>query len=204
VKPFLTNRFDLALHFASGLHHGQRRKGTEIPYIAHLMSVAALVLEAGGDEDQAIAALLHDGMEDQGGSPTLATIRRLFGDRVAETVMGCSDSEAVDPGKKEPWHQRKHAYLAHLETASRDVLLVSVADKLHNVRTIVSDYRRVGDDVWQRFNKEASKKDQLDNYRALVTTFRKTSAPTEMVDELDRIVTTLEQLARLDLHHSAS
>jgi (p)ppGpp synthase/HD superfamily hydrolase len=112
-KPFLTGRFDLALHFASGLHHAQRRKGTEVPYIAHLMSVAALVLEAGGDEDQVVAALLHDAMEDQGGTPTLKTIRQLFGDRVAETVRECSDSESEDPESKLPWHQRKQAYLAH-------------------------------------------------------------------------------------------
>ena len=95
----LTRRFDLALHFASGLHHTQFRKGTAVPYIAHLMSVAALVLEAGGDEDQAIAALLHDAMEDQGGLPTLATIRKLFGDRVADTVKECSDSESDELGR---------------------------------------------------------------------------------------------------------
>src|SRR6266480_1370910 len=189
LKLFLTHRFDLGLHFASGLHHEQRRKGTDTPYIAHLMSVAALVLEAGGDEDQAIAALLHDAMEDQGGPPTVSMIRQLFGDRVAETVRECSDSESADPDKKEPWHQRKRTYLAHLAIASPDALLVSVADKLHNARTVLCDYRLRGDEIWQRFNKESSKKDQLDYYRALVTTFRKTSAPPEMVDELDRVVT---------------
>ncbi len=131
-------------------------------------------------------------------------IRQLFGDRVAETVRECSDSESVDPDKKEPWHQRKQKYLAHLQTASPDTLRVAIADKLHNARTILNDYRHIGDEIWQRFNKESSKKDQLDYYRALITTFRKTSAPTEMVDELDRVVTALEQLARLNLHHSAS
>jgi hypothetical protein len=130
-KPFLTGRLDLAFHFASGLHHAQRRKGAEVPYIAHLMSVAALVLEAGGDEDQVLAALLHDAMEDQGGPPTLNTIRRLFGDRVAETIRECSDSESEDPEKKLPWHQRKQAYLAHLPTASPDALLVSIAQEHH-------------------------------------------------------------------------
>jgi (p)ppGpp synthase/HD superfamily hydrolase len=104
-QSFLTGRFESAFQLASGLHHEQRRKGTEIPYISHLMSVAALVLEAGGDEDQAIAALLHDAMEDQGGPPTLETIRRLFGDRVAEIVKECSDSESEDPENKLPWHQ---------------------------------------------------------------------------------------------------
>jgi len=119
LKPFLTRRFDLAFHLASGLHHAQRRKGTEVPYIAHLMSVAALVLEAGGDEDQTVAALLHDAMEDQGGPPTLKTIRQLFGDRVADTVRECSDSESEDPEKKLPWHQRKQMYLAHLSARAR-------------------------------------------------------------------------------------
>ncbi len=137
-QSFLTGRFDLAFQLASGLHHEQRRKGTEIPYISHLMSVAALVLEAGGDEDQAIAALLHDAMEDQGGPPTLETIRRLFGDRVAGIVKECSDSESEHPENKLPWHQRKQAYLAKLTAASPDALLVSVADKLHNARTILA------------------------------------------------------------------
>lgn len=194
-KPFLTYRFDVALHFACGLHHDQFRKGTAVPYIAHLMSVAALVLEAGGDEDQAIAALLHDAMEDQGGPPTLATIRKLFGDRVAQTVRECSDSESEDPEKKLPWHERKRAYLAHLPNASPDALLVSLADKLHNARTVLADYRTHGDELWGRFNKNASKKDQLNYYRALVRAFRKTKAPGAPVDELDRVVTDLAHLA---------
>ena len=194
-QSFLTGRFDLAFQLASGLHHSQCRKGTEIPYISHLMSVAALVLEAGGDEDQAIAALLHDAMEDQGGPPTLETIRRLFGDRVAEIVKECSDSESEDPENKLPWHQRKQAYLAKLTNASPDALLVSAADKLHNARAILADYRRLNDGIWKRFNKEASKQDHLDYYRKLVTTFRKTTAPQAMVDELDHVVTELEHLA---------
>ena len=194
-KPFLTGRFDLAFHFASGLHHAQRRKGTQVPYIAHLMSVAALVLEAGGDEEQAVAALVHDAMEDQGGPATLKTIQRMFGDRVAETVRECSDSESEDPEKKLPWHPRKQAYLAHLTTASPDALLVSIADKLHNVRAVLADYRSLGDELWKRFNREASKQDHLKYYRALVTAFRNTTAPRAMVDELDRVVTELEHLA---------
>jgi len=103
-QPFLTRRFDLALQFASGLHHSQCRKGTPVPYISHLMAVSALVLEAGGDEDLAIAALLHDAVEDQGGPPTLETIRRMFGDRVADVVMECSDT---DREPKPPWRERK-------------------------------------------------------------------------------------------------
>lgn len=194
-EPFLTRRFDLALHFASGLHHPQFRKKTAVPYIAHLMSVAALVLEAGGDEDQAIAALLHDAMEDQGGPPTLATIRKLFGDRVADTVRECSDSESEDPTKKKPWHERKRLYLEHLPHASKDALLVSLADKLHNARAVLQDYRAHGDELWSRFNKEATKQDHLAYYRALVTAFRMTAAPPAMVEELDRVVTELERMA---------
>jgi (p)ppGpp synthase/HD superfamily hydrolase len=167
--PFLTRRFDLALQFASGLHHTQFRKGTNVPYVAHLIGVAAIVLEGGGDEDQAIAALLHDAVEDQGGPPTLATIRKLFGDRVANTVRECSDSESEDPNSKKPWRDRERAYIAHLAEASEDALRVSIADKLRNTRPILADYRILGDKLWERFNKEASKKDQLDHYRALAT-----------------------------------
>jgi hypothetical protein len=190
--PLLARRFDLAVQFASGLHHAQVRKGTQIPYVAHLMGVCAIVLESGGDEDQAIGALMHDAMEDQGGLPTLETIRRLFGDRVANVVRECSDSESSDPDNKLPWHDRKKAYLEHLHAASADALLVSAADKLHNARAILADYRRIGDEVWLRFNKETSKADQLRYYRALVNTFRQTSAPVALIDEIDRIVTELE------------
>jgi (p)ppGpp synthase/HD superfamily hydrolase len=191
-KPFLTRRFELAFQFASGLHHAQTRKATYIPYIAHLMSVSALVLESGGDEDQAIAALLHDAMEDQGGLPTLETIRRMFGERVASIVRECSDSESSDPDNKPSWHQRKQAYLQHLPTASTDAALVSAADKLHNLRAIVTDWRQVGDRVWERFNKETTKDDQLRFYSQLVETLRKTAAPTVMVEEMDKLVKELD------------
>lgn len=191
--PLLTSRFGMALQFASELHCTQLRKGTQIPYIAHLMSVSALVLESGGNEDQAISALLHDAMEDQGGLSTLDTIRRLFGDRVADTVKECSDSESTDPARKPPWIQRKQEYLAHLRTASSDALLVSAADKLHNARALVTDYRKIGDKLFERFNKEASKQDQLKYYRALVTALRQ--PPAGLVDELDKAVSELEQLA---------
>lgn len=121
-SPFLTRRFDLALQVASGLHFGQERKKTGIAYIAHLMAVCSLVLEAGGDEDQAIAALLHDTVEDQGGVAVLDTIRCLFGDRVADAVESCSDSTASDPAKKLPWLDRKQKYLEHLRNADKDAL----------------------------------------------------------------------------------
>ena len=138
-QPFLTRRFELALQFASGLHHSQCRKGTPVPYISHLMAVSALVLEAGGDEDLAIAALLHDAVEDQGGPPTLQTIRRMFGDRVADVVMECSDT---DREPKPLWRERKEQYLAHLLSASTDALLVSIADKLHNARSVSTRARK--------------------------------------------------------------
>lgn len=197
--PFLTRRFDLALQFASGLHYKQPRKGPHVPYIAHLMSVAALVLETGGDEDQTIAALLHDAVEDQGGLPTLDVIRRLFGDRVADTVLECSDSDSPNPNNKAPWHDRKRAYLEHLKTASSDALLVSAADKLHNARNILAGYRVLGDEVWSQLARNVSKEDQLRYYRALVTQLRSAGAPQGLVGELDRVVTQLEALAGLPL-----
>jgi (p)ppGpp synthase/HD superfamily hydrolase len=141
----LTWRFDLALQFASGLHHGHARKGTTIPYISHLMGVCGLVLEAGGDEDQTIAALLHDAVEDKGGGSTLSTIRQMFGDRVANAVETCSDSTESDPAKKADWRGRKEEYLEHLPNASGDALLVVAADKLHNARTMLSAAREMGE-----------------------------------------------------------
>jgi len=186
------------LQFASGLHHQQPRKGGSIPYIAHLMGVCGLVLEAGGDEDQAIAALLHDAVEDQGGIPTLDTIRHLFGERVAGIVKSCSDSTVSDPKKKPDWRQRKERYLAHLRKANGDVLMVSAADKLHNARAILSDYRKVGEKLWKRFN--ASKKDQLWYYDHLVATLQKTGAPKMLVDELERVVKELNMVVEVRKH----
>jgi (p)ppGpp synthase/HD superfamily hydrolase len=191
--PFLTRRFDLAFQVASGLHFGQERKETGIPYIAHLMAVCSLVLEAGGDEDQAIAALLHDGVEDCGGLATLDTIRRLFGDRVATAVQACSDSTVSDPEKKLPWRDRKQQYLEHLRHADRDALIVAVADKLHNSRAILSDWREFGEKFWLKFN--APKEDQLWFYGATVETLRCTAAPRMLVDELERVVAELKRLA---------
>jgi len=137
--------------YAHQVHRGQFRKGTGIPYIAHILGVAALAIEYGADEDAAIAALLHDAAEDGGGEATLAEIRASFGDAVADIVLGCSDSLVEDPEDKLPWRERKENYLAHLESASAAVCLVSAADKLHNVRSIIRDYHEHGEDVWQRF-----------------------------------------------------
>jgi (p)ppGpp synthase/HD superfamily hydrolase len=193
-SSFLTWRFDTALQFASGLHHDQARKAGHIPYIAHLMSVCALVLEAGGDEDQAIAALLHDAVEDRGGRSTLDTIRQMFGDRVADAVESCSDSMETNPDEKLPWRLRKDKYLEHLRTANADALMVSAADKLHNARAVLADYREVGEGLWSRFN--APREDQLWYYDTLVATLQGTKAPKALVDELSLVVGELKHLAK--------
>ena len=148
------------------------------------------MLEHGGDEDAAIAALLHDAVEDQGGRPRLGEIRRKFGARVARIVDGCTDAYTVP---KPPWRGRKQKYLQHLPNASAEVHLVSAADKLHNAREILADYRQVGDALWSRF--QGGKEGTLCYYRALVEAFRSTGA-TPLVEELDRVVTELERLAR--------
>lgn len=146
--PILTDRFDEALAYASRIHRPQVRKGSNIPYVSHLLGVASLALELGADEDQAIAALLHDAVEDQGGLKRLADIRTRFGDRVAGIVMDCTDAHE-DP--KPDWRPRKEAYIASLETKPAASLLVSIADKTHNASAINADLREVGEAVWARF-----------------------------------------------------
>ena len=191
-------RFDGAFLFAAEKHAAQTRKRTDVPYISHLMSVAALVLEAGGDEDQAIAALLHDVVEDCGGEPMLEEVRGRFGDRVAKIVQGCTDAYAVP---KPPWKQRKLDYLELLRSADDDIRLVSAADKLHNVRTILTDYRREGDSVWDRFS--GRRDGTLWYYRAVLEVLR-AGRPNRLVDELQRVVTELESLARTGMGKPAS
>ena len=190
LGPPIGKRFEEALVFAHRLHGRQLRKGTRIPYMTHLMSVASLVLENGGDEDAAIAGLLHDAAEDQGGRPTLERIRRKFGRRVAAIVDGCTDAYGQP---KPPWRQRKEAYLAHLATASKAVRLVSAADKLHNARAILFDYRVVGERLWSRFN--VGKEDQLWYYRSLIRALGKPKA-SPLVGELARTVRELKRLTR--------
>ena len=179
-------RFDDALVFASDLHREQRRKSTDVPYVSHLLGVASLVLEDGGSEDEAIAALLHDAVEDQGGAPTLERVRQRFGDEVARIVAACSDTDQ-DP--KPPWRARKEAYLAHLEEADESVLRVSLADKLHNARAIARDLRTHGEPVWQRFS--AGHEEQLWYYRALLDVFQRRSR-SPMVHELAAMLRQLE------------
>jgi len=153
-KPhvYLTDRFFTAMTYATEAHKEQVRKSTNIAYISHPFGVASLVLEAGGDEDQAIAALLHDVAEDCGGEPRLEDIAEKFGDRVAHIVRGCSDSLVVDEDNKAPWRERKQAHIDHLKVADMDTLLVAAADKTHNARAIATDIQSIGDKVWKRFN----------------------------------------------------
>lgn len=144
----LSKRFDEALAWASDLHREQTRKGAGAPYISHLLAVTALVLEAGADEDEAIAAVLHDAIEDQGGPETREEIRRRFGDRVTELVDGCTDAEEMP---KPPWRERKEAFIASIESAPHSVRLIVTADKLHNVSCSIEDLQREGPEAWKRF-----------------------------------------------------
>ena len=189
----LTDRFDRALLYATHVHGGQIRKGTSTPYVAHLLAVTATVLEYGGDEDLAIAALLHDSVEDQGGKARLDDVRNRFGEGVARIVEACSDSLA-DTGKgerKAHWRERKEAYLARLRTADEDVLWVSLADKVHNARTILRDLRKpdIGEKVWARFN--VSTKQTLWYYRSFADIFCERLS-NQLSNELREIVEVLE------------
>jgi (p)ppGpp synthase/HD superfamily hydrolase len=175
-------RFQRAFRFAAEKHAGQTRKASSIPYLAHLMGVASLVLEFGGDEDLAIAALLHDVVEDCGGAPMLKDVRRKFGSRVAKIVYGCTDS---DKEPKPPWRERKETYIEHLKSADADTRLVSAADKLNNVRSILSDYREVGESIWDRFN--GGRDGTLWYYRALLEEFLR-GKPSRLIRELELAV----------------
>jgi len=185
-----SKRLQQAFTYASNLHANQKRKSKDVPYISHLMGVAAIVLEQGGSENQAIGALLHDAVEDQGGRPTLEEIRKRFGDEVAEIVEGCTDA---DTEPKLEWRERKEKYIAHLSGAGPSVWLVAAADKLYNARSSLEDYRDVGESLWDRFT---GKKDgTLWYYRTLAKTFREIY-PSPLTDELSRVVSELEKLVR--------
>jgi len=189
ADTLLGPRFDEALAFACVLHRQQRRKGTEIPYASHLLAVASLALEHGASEDEAIAALLHDAAEDQG-IEQLDAIRDRFGHAVAEIVAGCTDSKE-DP--KPPWRDRKLAYLDHLTKTTPSILLVTSADKLHNARCILLDYRELGEALWDRFS--AGKDGVLWYYGELVSVLKKSKAPQKLVAEFERTVGEIERLA---------
>jgi len=182
-------RFVHAFEFAAQKHAGQVRKATTVPYLAHVMGVASLVLEYGGDEDLAIAALLHDVVEDCGGAPVLKEIRRRFGPRVAKIVDGCTDSDTIP---KPPWLERKQCYIRHLRKADAETRLVSAADKLYNVRSISSAYREVGNAVWERFS--GRREGTLWYYRALLNEFQR-RGPNRLLADLKLAVDELETLA---------
>lgn len=186
----LTERIGEALGLAVQAHKNQVRKGTSIPYVAHPMGVASIALEFGADEDQAIAALLHDVLED-GGPQYGPVIKAKFGERVFDIVDGCTDGVPDESGDKGDWGQRKRAYLEHLEVAPDAVLLVSGSDKLHNARAIVSDLRQIGPDVFSRF--KAGRDGTLWYYRSLAVIFMRRNAP--MAAMLEAEVATMERLA---------
>ena len=184
----LTARFSEALAYAWQLHGEQVRKGSDVPYLAHLLSVAAIVLEHGADEDEATAALLHDAIEDQGGAAVREEIRCRFGRRVADIVDGCTDSETLP---KPPWRARKETFLAGLANAGRSIHLVCAADKLHNVRSLIEDYRTHGELLWDRFS--GGKAGTLWYYRTAATVLG-TAPRNALVEELERAVGELERM----------
>lgn len=188
-QPLLGNRFAEALALAFQLHIKQTRKSTGVPYISHLLAVAALVLEDGGSEDEAIAALLHDAVEDQGGQPTLEIIRAQFGESVAEIVLACSDADTMP---KPPWRARKEAHIEHLKHADASVRRVVAADKLHNARTTLTDLRQHGESVWDRF--KGGKDGTLWYYAKLHEVLARKGGGM-LVEELGRVVNDLNLLA---------
>lgn len=190
----LTQKFEQALVYATRLHTQQVRKATGIPYISHLLSVAALVLENGGNEEEAIAALLHDAVEDQGGAATRAEIYQLFGEQVVAIVDGCTECDTLP---KPPWHERKQRYLEQLCLGSPAVRRVALADKLHNARSLLFDYRQQGDAIWSVFT--AGREGTLWFYHSLINLYRQTPS-TPMLEELARVINELEQISKLEVN----
>ncbi len=186
----LGQRFERALVYACQVHRDVRRKGTGTPYIGHLLGVAAIVIDSGADEDEAIAALLHDAVEEAGGRQRLEEIRAMFGDRVAGIVEGCSDCYG-EP--KPPWKERKEAYVRQAASAPPSVCLVSAADKLYNLRSIIRDYRQLGEQLWQRFR--AAKEQVLWYYSELSKVYR-LKVPAAVADELTAAMAELRRLVQ--------
>jgi GTP pyrophosphokinase len=193
----LGERFSEALVGATRLHAAQMRKGTRIPYVAHLLGVTAIALEHGATEDEAIAAVLHDVIEDVpkelGAAWARSWIRYRFGQPVLDIVEGCTDAD-VTP--KPPWLQRKIPYVEHIATASPSVILVSASDKLHNARAILADFRELGDGLWSRFNRDAGKAGTIGYYRGLVTAFDATRQHAALIRIFDRVVSEIEEAAQ--------
>lgn len=187
-KPKLSNRFEQALVYATQVHANQVRKGGDIPYVSHLLSVAALVLEDGGDEDEAIAGLLHDAIEDSGNVAIREAILVQFGERVASIVDGCTESCTIP---KPPWRDRKLRYIEQMRRASPSVLRVSMADKLHSARSILAARDREGDAVWDKF--KGGKAGTLWFYRSLLEIYQQ-GGSNFLLSEIERIVDRLESL----------
>lgn len=186
----LKKRFEQALVYVAQLHNAQTRKVTGVPYVSHLLGVTSIALEHGADEDEAIAALLHDAVEDQGGAATLAVIQREFGDRVAAIVEGCTDTDQ-DP--KPPWRERKEAYIARIRSGEDEhgpsIRLVSCSDKVYNARSVLNEHYRIGEEVWKRFT--GRKTGTLWYYRAIYEAYIQ-FGETALTEELNRVVTELE------------
>jgi (p)ppGpp synthase/HD superfamily hydrolase len=185
-KPKLSTRFQQALVYAAQVHENQVRKGSDIPYLSHLLSVAALVLEDGGDEDEAIAGLLHDAVEDSGNAEIREAILVQFGERVVGIVDACTESCTIP---KPPWRDRKLRYIEQMRHASPSVLRVSMADKLHNARSILADRDREGEAVWDKF--KGGKAGTLWFYRSLLEIYR-LGGSNFLLSEIDRTVDRLE------------
>ena len=189
----LTPRFEQALTLAARVHARDVRKGTRIPYVAHLLGVCALILADGGDEDEGIAGLLHDTLEDHPDLVSRSQLENLFGTRVRGLVEGCTDTPAdYRGGPKPPWRERKLGYLEHLRHAPPDALRVSLADKLDNARAIATDYRLLGETLWSRFS--VGRRDQLWYYRSLVQVIGAARPPGRLLGQLEAQVTELESL----------
>lgn len=197
IRPSaVTPRFLDALAYAVQLHRDDVRKGTTIPYVAHLFSVCSLVQVDGGSEDEAIAALLHDALEDHPEEASREVVAQRFGHEVLAIVDACTDTPAdYKGGVKPPWRDRKTAYLAHVKTADSKATRVALADKVDNARSILRDYRQIGDQLWSRFN--TGKEDQLWFYRSLVSAFREAGAEGFLIEELEDTVTQLERATQL-------
>lgn len=190
TTPLLGERFTEALTLAATLHRAQLRKGTGVPYVSHLMSVCALVLEDGGGEDEAVAALLHDALEDQAHQIGADKIERRFGPAVREIVEACTDTPPDHEGEEKPaWRPRKEAYVAHLR-AGGPSFRVSLADKVHNARSILRDLEVHGPEVWSRFT--GRRDGTLWYYRALAAAFRERGASGYLITELERATAALE------------
>jgi len=189
----LNGKFEQALLLASDLHQNQIRKGSSIPYLSHLLGVTSIALRFGASEDEAIAALLHDAVEDQGGAPTLKKIEDQFGNTVARIVMGCSDSNQTP---KPPWHQRKQTYLNHLMSAEESIVFISAADKLYNAQDCIYTHHEIQEQLWNLFS--APKEDTKWYYRSLAEIYqsRKMDCP-RIAPLLNEVISTIEELLML-------